>query len=371
MEQPEKSVLKSAGLAHLRELIATTRLLSETIANAIQVRIVLDTNAILRDLIWLSKRRPNAEARTSIQELIVSQTLIPYAPTAARGEVEKHLVTIAAKQRIAIEVIRGVWADYQQTLHFCEVKVEAPNNAEGIRDLNDLPFIQLAREVGASGIATNDKDIAAMGGNAIHFDCIIQLRDYSRAKHTELTFHVGGIVVAAVGIGALAGIARTFQTIIQAIARLPPWVKLVFIAAAVFAIAHPKSREAIVSNLKALGSQIQNGVLHFRKPFTDAVGNFAEAHQRANAALSKARKTISAPKRIPLSTHVYAVCLASSRPLSSAEIERKVLAAGYKTRSKSFKAYLQRTLKEDKRFYSIEGDRWGVVKKYSGHQGRA
>lgn len=202
-EQTDKLVLNSADLAKLREFIATTRMLSEALGNAIQVRVVLDSNAILRDLIWLSRKRVNAKVKTSIQELIVSQTLIPYAPSVAKQEIEKHLPQVAVKQGIPVEVLQDIWADYQKSLNFCDVKVEVPENIKDIRDPNDLPFIQLAEEVGASGIATNDKDIAAMGGNRIHFDCIIQLRDYSRAKHLELTLRISGVLLAGVGVGAL------------------------------------------------------------------------------------------------------------------------------------------------------------------------
>lgn len=360
-EQPIKSVLNSANLATLREVIATTRVLREAIGNAIQVRVVLDTNVILRDLIYLSKRRGKVGVRTSIQELIVSQTLIPYAPSVAIHEVERNLPSIAGKRHVAVEVMQEVWVEYRKSLHFCDVKREVSEDERDARDPTDLPFIQLAKKIGAGGIATNDKDIPAMGGNSIHFDCIIQLRDYARAKQLELTIQFGGMVLMVAGVTALIALVRVFQNIIRSIGQLPTAVKLVLVGAVVFVIAHPKSREAVAGRLKALGSGMKNGVLDLRGPFSEAVNKFADAQKSANAALSKAQQVVAKSKRTALSIHVYAICLASKRPLLPVEIERKVLTAGYKTRSKALQKYLLRVLKQDARLYCTNDGRWGIA----------
>ncbi len=358
--EPIKSGIDSADLATLREFIATTRMLSDIIGNAIQVRMVLDTNAILRDLIYLSERRERAGVKTSIQELIVSQTLIPYAPSVAIREVEKYLPSIAAKRHIEVEVMQEVWVDYRKSLHFCDVKVEISGHEKDARDPKDLPFIQLASAIGASGIVTNDKDVPAMGGNSIHLDCIIQLRDYARAKQLELTIHFSGTLLMVAGVGALIGLVRLFQTIIRAIGQLPTPVKLVLVGAVVLVIAHSKSREIVADRLKALGSSIKGGVLDLRGPFSEAMDTFTDAQKNANTALSKAQQVAVISKRTALRTHVYAICLASKRPLLPAEIERKVLTAGYKTRSKAFQNYLLRVLRQDSRFYCTSDGRWGI-----------
>src|SRR5712692_6528722 len=154
--------LKSDDLAMLREFLATARLLGDTFENAIQLRVILNSNAIVSDLIWLSKKRIKPEARTSIQELVASQTLIPYAPSVAKLEIEKHIADVALKKGIPEEQLRNVWANYQKSVHFCDVEIETQEDNARVRDPNDLPFIRLEEQIGASGIVTNDKDIAAM-----------------------------------------------------------------------------------------------------------------------------------------------------------------------------------------------------------------
>jgi len=360
-EPHARTVLNSADLARLREFLATASAFSAAVGNAIQVRMVLDTNAILRDLIYLSERREKAGIRTSIQELISSQTLIPYAPSVAVQEVEKYLPRIAKKRRIAVEHLQEVWADYRMSLHFCDLKLETSGEASNVRDPKDLPFIQLAVAVGAGGIVTNDKDIPAMGGNPVHLDCIIHLRDYARAKHLELTFHLGGVLMLVVGVGAIVGLVKLLQGIIQAIGRSPAWFKLGLAAAVVIAIAHPRSRTFLVERFNALKTNIKRGALNLREPLGDVGSKFADAQKSASIALSKAQETISGNKRIALSILVYAICLASTGPLPMAEIERKVLVSGYKTRSKTFRNYLLRVLKQDTRLHCTKDGRWGLV----------
>lgn len=355
-ERPIESALNNADLATLREFIATTQVLSHAIGNVIQVRVVLDTNMILRDVIYLSERRHKAGIRTSIQELIISQTLIPYAPSVAKYEVEKSLPEIARKRRMSAEVLQGVWAEYAKSLNFCEVATETTEDKKNVRDPKDLPFIQLAKEIRAGGIATDDKDIPAMGGTGIQLDCIIQLRDYARAKHIELAIRLGGTLLIAASIGALIGLIKI---LIQLVGRSPAWIKLALLGTAVFVIAHPKSREFIAGKLKVFGSSVKNGL---EEPFSEVLTKYSEAQKNASATLSKTLEVIEVSVRTPLSVHVYATCLASKNPLSPAEIERKVFTAGYKTRSKDFQKYLLRVLKQDTRLQRTHDGKWCIAK---------
>ncbi len=357
--------LKSDDLAMLREFLATARLLGDTFENAIQLRVILDSNAIVSDLIWLSKKRIKPEARTSIQELVASQTLIPYAPSVAKLEIEKHIADVALKKGIPEEQLRNVWANYQKSVHFCDVEIETQEDNARVRDPNDLPFIRLEEQIGASGIVTNDKDIAAMGGNRINFDCIIQLRDYSRAKHLELTFGVGGMFLAAISVGAILGLVKILQSLIQAIARLPPWIQIMLVAGVVFVVAHPKTRKVVGDYVKSLGAKIQDGVLNLKEPFNEALNKVTKAQESANASLIRVQEIVQGDKRVPLRVHVYALCLASNIPLSIAQIERKVFAAGYKTRSEKFKSYLLSILKKDDRLGCTADGRWSIIRNQS------
>lgn len=353
--------IDSAVLAALRDLVATMDRLSTVFDNAVQLRFVLDTNVILGDLIWLSRRRVKPGAKTSIQELIAAKTLIPYAPSVARQEVEEALPEIAGKFSIDLAVLVAAWTDYQKALTFCEVTVAIDGSSAKIRDPDDLPFIQLSQEIGAAGIVTKDKDIAAMGGNEIHIDCILQLRDYSRAKSVELTIQVGGVAVAMIGAGLVIGTVRLLQGLIRTIVRLPPWVQVFLFCATVAGLAHPKSREAIFGAIARMRDQLKDAGLFLRDPAIRALNALQEAQSKVGASLASVEKRIRLDKRIPLRTHVYAICAEADAPISVVDIERKLKLAGYKSKSKSARSYLLKVLRQDNRLYALDTGHWALV----------
>jgi predicted nucleic acid-binding protein len=354
--------LDSASLATLREFIATMYSLGKVLNNAIQLRIVLDSNVILGDLIWLCKGRVKPGAKTSIQELVTSKTLIPYAPSVARQEVDRALPNIADKYKIEVDVLLEAWADYQKALIFCDVTVEAREHHGQVRDPTDLPFIQLAKDIGAAGIATKDKDIEAMGGNRIHLDCVIQLRDYSRAKNIELSIQVGGVVLAMVVASLVAGVVKGLQAIISAIVRLPPWIQVLLICGVLAAVAHPRSRQAIQSAISELSARVRTGAAGLKDPMIRAMDAVSEAQGKAEVALAGVQVNLRADRRTPLRVHVYAICAAAGEPLHLVEIERRVLLAGYKTKSKSLRKYLLKLLHQDKRLFLREDGHWAITR---------
>jgi predicted nucleic acid-binding protein len=352
---------RGASLAQIRELIATAKLLRDTIGNVIQLRVVLDTNAIFHDLIWLCKKRSNRQAMTSIQELIESQTLIPYAPYHVRREIEKHIADIAKKQKLTERELRDAWGSYQKALTFCNIKVQPTEINKNVRDPNDLPFIKLADQIGASGIVTRDKDIQAMGGNPICLDCIIELRDYARAKHIELSFRLGTVLFVSVSFAALWGVIKIIKGMISVVSNLPTWTKVILILGAIFLIAHRPAREAVGKRLTSVGKKIRGGIRTTKEPLAELAQKAVSAQQIASDALAKVERRLpSANRKAPLTTAAYAICLAAGSPLSLLELERKLLAAGYRSKSKNLSSYLCRCLEADERFYKHEDGNWVV-----------
>src|SRR3989344_1810025 len=109
-------LVPSDHLARLREFLITIPYLMELFGVLPQLRFVIDSNIIIHDLIWLIKHRQNPSARTGLQEVIASETIIAFAPNWLRTEIEKHIPIIAAEQHIPVYRLQEEWLSYQKYL---------------------------------------------------------------------------------------------------------------------------------------------------------------------------------------------------------------------------------------------------------------
>lgn len=145
---------------------------------------VVDTNRVLSDLLWITKVRKNPEARPDLIEVADSTVGILYAPKALRSEVKKYIPWLAKEKGVSISALLAAWTDYQKRITF---RPNGPlKKAVSVRDPKDLPFINVANSVQAVGIISADHDIPAMGGRVISLGTIRKLRDYARAKVFEV-----------------------------------------------------------------------------------------------------------------------------------------------------------------------------------------
>ena len=90
MKTKYKGNIKSDPLYNLRQIINKIKPLKQLIGDIVQFCLVIDTNYILGDLIWLIKKRKNPEAKTEVQECILAGTFIVYATKTVIKEVEKN-----------------------------------------------------------------------------------------------------------------------------------------------------------------------------------------------------------------------------------------------------------------------------------------
>lgn len=149
-----------------------------------RVSMVVDTNRVLSDLLWITKVRKNPEARPDLIEVADSTVGILYAPKALRAEVKKYIPWLAKEKGVSKSALLAAWTDYQKRITF---RPNGPRKkAVLVRDPKDLPFINVANSVQAVGIISADHDIPAMGGRVISLGTIRKLRDYARAKVFEV-----------------------------------------------------------------------------------------------------------------------------------------------------------------------------------------
>lgn len=171
-----------------------------------RIPLVIDTNKVLGDIVWMARKRTKSDARTDLLEVADASVVAIYAPDPLRDEVERHLPTLAREHGLAEANLRSAWVDYQTRLTF--VPVNRQQEALSVRDPDDLPFIQAADEVGAAGIVTRDRDIEAMGGRPISPNLIRKLRDYARAKAFEVKTPMVAAMTALLIFMMLAALIR-------------------------------------------------------------------------------------------------------------------------------------------------------------------
>lgn len=354
--------IPSDHLAGLREIIFSLPSLSAIFSDLQQIRLVIDSNSVIDDLVWLARTRHNLSARTSLLELIASGTVIAYAPMQLREEVERHIARIAAEEGISEKRLNAAWQKYQPALKFCEASsplVQIPNRD---RDPNDLPFVFLYVQVGAAAIVSRDKDLPAMGANTIPVGVLLNLRDYARAKTIEISIFVGGqVIVMVIAIGIFQLAAKLVTAVAQGFSRLPVGMQIVLGLGAVAAVCHPRSRQAIVNGAHAISRQLTEGAVSLRPLGEGLAQCYIQERMKAADSWAKVEDKLQTSRRIPLRTLAYAACVSAGRPLAVHEIEQKVRLGGYRSKARNMSRYLRRVLRGDSRFLRCSGGLWVVA----------
>jgi len=237
------SNIKSDLLVHLRPLLESVGIFKD-MAQIEQFEIILDANIILRDIIWICKKRKNPLAKTEMQELLHSQTLIPQAPTFLKEEVALKIPEIAKKKSISESHMQEEWERYAQYISFYDITVEEYEK-ENKRDPKDLPYIKLQEATGTL-IYSKDKDISAMGGQTINCSVIASLREYSRDAAVEYTLKMSGIATIHISEALITMIWELISGVFSEIKKLPKWVQWIGIGIVIFALIHRDSRTKLL-----------------------------------------------------------------------------------------------------------------------------
>src|SRR6202022_2076616 len=114
----------------------------------------------------------------------------------------------------------------------------------------------------------------------------------------------------------------------------------------------------IIGACKALWNKINNP--DFRAALSSLVLQLAEADQAAKLASREIRAAL--PKALKRSALTYAreICVVEKKPLTLLEIEARIRAAGYVTRSPHFANYLSRVLRSSRAFVEVSRGVWSL-----------
>lgn len=243
--------VRSDVLSDLRSLIDSWRGFNGMIQGAARFTIVVDTNVVIGDLLWLVVKRRNPEARTELMEIIAAGTAVVYVPPRLLQEVREQIPKIAADKGLDAEKLFAEWENYRTSLVVMDPgQATIRAHAEGV-DPDDADFIALEQTMSAAGIFSKDKHIAKMGGNQISIETIASLRGYSRATAIELTLKVNGLVFTLLGAATIRSLFAGFRALIESLARAPEWVKMALLIGGAFAALHPGTREYLTRQLKS------------------------------------------------------------------------------------------------------------------------
>ncbi len=350
------SAIAGDVLVPWRRLVALHEPLHPLLGGLLQLRVVLDTNCVISDLLAIAKPHRNPDYRTRLQDLMASGTMVPYAPHELKGEIERHWPVVAAQKGIAPEVATRIWQDYQKGLRFCAVVIDQRQSSTA-RDPDDLPFIALAAQIGAHGIVSRDHDIPAMGGHVITVDLCVMLRDYTQHKAVEVTIQFGGVVLTTVTLGALIAALRAIPMVITGFMRLPLWLRLMILLGVLWAARDEQRRARLVMMMRSWWAGLSETLAG---PLWEALGEMADAGALALQKAHQIEQALGKQKRVPLQVVIRAVLMGEAS-LSVREIELRVREAGYRTRARNFQAYVRRVLGRDAGFDQTPDGGWRLA----------
>jgi predicted nucleic acid-binding protein len=351
--------IPSDNLASLRKLES---FFGSAIVNARQLRLVIDTNVILKDLRWLISKRKNPTARTDLQEVIGSRTVIAFAPESLRKEVQAHITEIAIELGVSEVRLQHEWQKYEQVLHFYDPEPVASEASERVRDLKDLPFVCLSTLVGAAAVYTRDKDVPAMGALAITPEVISLLRDYSRAASIEITIKVEGAVILVAGIETIRLLFVLLSGLIAQSAKLSKETRVALLLIGAIALLQPSSRKQIDCFLQSLSVSMVDCATVIAPALITVAECLMTSQLKAKKSWSQAEAKLPSQKRRTVRVLAFAVCLEAEKPLSEIEIERGIVRAGYQSKSRHLRAYLRSVLRHDARLIEAPSGYWQTRK---------
>lgn len=284
--------VRSDKLKELRVVVSYWKKTSAVIGSAAQFRLVVDSNVVLGDLLWLVAERRNETAKTDLMETIAAETIDLYAPPTLFDEVEEHLPLIAAAKGLDVNLMYAEWAIYKTQIKIAEPDSEKVRVLKSGVDPDDAEFVALAQTIDAAGVISKDAHIGKMGGNHISVTCITHLRNYSRATAIELNIKVGGVTFAKVGYAAIAGMFAGGKALIEGVSKAPDWVKVALLAGGVFIALHPGARASVARGLRIVLDGISEATPFVIEEIAAAIALAQKHKAEAQEHLDKAMKEL-------------------------------------------------------------------------------
>jgi predicted nucleic acid-binding protein len=328
------------------------------------LRLVVDTNFVIGDLLHLVTKRQNPNAKTALQEVLAAGAVVAYVPELLVVEVEAHFDELAAKHRVPVSRFQDEWREYRQLLRVVPLGSFDPiegSSARGLRDPNDLAFLLTQEQVGSAAILSRDADIGASGVRVLStLDCILDLRTYARSKSVELKIKIGGFFTITLGVAAIKALADAASSVGRAICGLPVWMKVLLLAALALPLLLPEARAWVSEKFDKLTTALGELWQSAAPVLLHLVDQLYLSESAAKAALEKVKAAVPRGAKLTMKVATYAVVVAADQPLHVKKIFAEVRAAGYVTQSKNPLPYLRRVLRSDSRLDEVEPDVWSL-----------
>lgn len=263
--------IRSDSLPNLRNLFSSGDL-QKLFPRIFQVSLVLDASSVLADLRWLEKKRRTQTARSKLQEVLAAETVLAYAPTYLKFELQQKLPMLAEKDQLSLESLWSHWTRYQTQIRFMDTG--GPDFE--FADPYDAPYVKL-QSILENWVLTQDGDFNAMGAPTVDYRFVDRLCAYSRHSAVEYTLKASGVSAAAIATLAAKGLIDAVQRLFAGLHRLPPHVQLVVVVAIATMLVHPTSRARILGSIVSIASALgERGAAGMR-----ALAPFVQKHETA------------------------------------------------------------------------------------------
>lgn len=351
----------SDDLHRIRELFLNWAPLFGLLELLPQLRLVIDANVVIEEILFVTGSRKNASARTYLQEAVDSGAVVALAPPKLREEIDKHIPALAAKRRVSEEALRRAWLECSARIRFVEVGPISAGEVAAAADPDDLPYVYLYRQVDADAVVSRDRHIAAMGAVSVRREALIHVRDYAREKAPEVMLRVGSYVVTVPVAAGLFALWKIVSGAAKGFARLPPAAQLALLLGGAAVVAHPRSRKALSEFFSIRATRLKEPAWEVLNVLGTLASEWQAAEMRVRARQEAVERSIPRAAKRPLRLVARSICLQSGRPLTVKELAHGVLRAGYETKSADIKPYLLRTLRQEESFVSTPDGRWTVI----------
>lgn len=292
--------VRSEKLKELRVVFNYWKESSAVLGTAAQFRLVVDSNVVIGDLLWLVMERRNPTAKTDLLEVVEAETIDLYAPAKLFDEIDEHLPNIAVSKGIDLSRLAAEWATYKLKIKIAEPDEEKVRALKSGVDPDDAEFVALAQTIDAVGVISKDKHIAQMGGNHISVICITHLRNYSRSTAIELTIKVNGVMFAKLSYGVIAGMIEGSKALIAGIGKAPDGVKIALIAGGLFVALHPGARANVARGLKTVLDGISEATPIIIEEIAAAIALVQQHKSEAQGHLDNAMKELGRNEAITI-----------------------------------------------------------------------
>jgi predicted nucleic acid-binding protein len=349
--------VRSDSLPQLIAFAASIPAFAPLLKKIARIGVVVDANIIQEELRWRLGRRQKPEARTGLHEAITAGVIIPFAPTFLEAEIEEHVAEIAEGTRVSVDDVRREWQVVRKLLHFYSPKHEPKVGDADIVDPDDLPYIAAADELGLP-IYSRDQDYRQMQAPVINVLIDATAKAYARSSSVRIAVMMGSTFTVTLSFEAVTAACRGIKRLICWFDDLHPAIQVAIIGAGIVAFAHPKSR----AKLSALWSWLkETATPPVLQAISDLAIQFAEANKTEADAYQRLQDSLPPAKKRSALMHARSVCLAAKSPLTLAEIERQMRAAGHMTRARNFRTYLRRVLLTSGQFQESSPGVWGLI----------